>query len=498
MSPASEIYTEPLPQNACINNSTVKKENISSSFQEVIEKIGVIVTETAIDSEANYSTIPETNDYSYTFDSNLGPYLDTTTHNNSCSPSTSMQPETNVNYSYTFDSNLGPYSDTSTHNNTCSPSTSMQSETNSYYISTVGSNLSSSRYDNISSTSRQSESFTNDCKNDFASNTMEHQNDFTSPIKINVPLPKRERKYNCALKLQFFKPNCLLTVPMIYKLCSPYGKLLKIHIIKQSNPTVHVEYCSSIFATKATYALIEQKPTLCKKLSISYFDEANISVESNDMFSWDVNLKNANKWVEEDEMCVMIVKCRALPKLNPQKLFNLFCIYGNIIKIQYTKNENIALVQMETKSHVERTIQYLRCSKIYGSYLILNIGKRRQTIKPFPSEYCMGNGSSKEKNFGPDIRRFIPGICGDRTCKPSNTLRLNVNIEVTQEFIFNVMMNTLGHIDILVDAKTKYLLTLTFKSIDHATEALLICNNMGVVDPNTSQQFYLNLRYYEI
>jgi hypothetical protein len=217
------------------------------------------------------------------------------------------------------------------------------------------------------------------------------------------------------------------------------------------------------------------------------------------MQQWDINLENKSqklKCKEQQISCVMFVTCTTLHKLNPQKLFNLFCIYGNITQIRFTFNENIALVQMESKSQVECTIKHLQNSKIYGKDMLLKISEHGDEIKSKPIACPLDNGSRREEMFSPNFRRFLPDY---KIIRRSNSLGLLVlkPVKLTPEFIFNVVSNTLGHSNVLVDMRTSQIFILTFKSVEDAIQALILCNNMSVVDPTTSGQFYLKLRFYE-
>jgi hypothetical protein len=304
--------------------------------------------------------------------------------------------------------------------------------------------------------------------------------------------------YHCALILKFFKPNYLITVPAIHQLFASFGNVLKIKIINLSNPIVFVEFSTSSSATEASSSLKREKQMFCYNLKVYFFDETKINVKQNDLFNWNKNLENKSEELQcEEKGCVMFVTCTTLHKLNPQKLFNLFCNYGNITQIQFTHNENIALVQMESKSQVECTIKYLNHSKIYGCHMLLKISTLGEKIKSELIACPLANGSRREEMFSLEFKRFIPDKQALTICKPSNMLRLNITVEVSRAFIFEVVTSMLGHTDVLVDRIASNTFILTFKFIVQSTEALILCNNMSVVDPSTSEQFYLNLMYYK-
>jgi len=64
-------------------------------------------------------------------------------------------------------------------------------------------------------------------------------------------------------------------------------------------------------------------------------------------------------------------------KFNCQRLFNLFCQYGNIVRIMFLKNkEGTAMVELDCTESVNKSIQNLNHSAIFGLKLRLDWSKK--------------------------------------------------------------------------------------------------------------------------
>merc|ERR1712096_336584 len=67
-----------------------------------------------------------------------------------------------------------------------------------------------------------------------------------------------------------------------------------------------------------------------------------------------------------EQSSVLMVYGLDLEKLNCDKLFNLLCLYGNVLKIKFLKTKsNTAMAQMCTPGAVDRACQWLNGVKLF-------------------------------------------------------------------------------------------------------------------------------------
>merc|ERR1719334_3137700 len=87
-------------------------------------------------------------------------------------------------------------------------------------------------------------------------------------------------------------------------------------------------------------------------------------------------------------------------KFNCQRVFNLFCQYGNIQKVMFLKNkEGTAMIQLDCPDSVDRAIHNLIHSAIFGLQLRLDWSKK-QYIDDVRNPHELVDGSMSYHNFG--------------------------------------------------------------------------------------------------
>uniref|UniRef100_A0A674PPZ3 Heteroous nuclear ribonucleoprotein L like n=1 Tax=Takifugu rubripes TaxID=31033 RepID=A0A674PPZ3_TAKRU len=85
-------------------------------------------------------------------------------------------------------------------------------------------------------------------------------------------------------------------------------------------------------------------------------------------------------------------------KMNCTRIFNLFCLYGNIEKVKFMKSvPGTALVEMGDEYAVDRAITHLNSIKVFGKRLNVCVSKQHAVI---PSQvFELDDGSSSYKDF---------------------------------------------------------------------------------------------------
>jgi heterogeneous nuclear ribonucleoprotein L len=74
---------------------------------------------------------------------------------------------------------------------------------------------------------------------------------------------------------------------------------------------------------------------------------------------------------------VMMVYGLQHDKMNAERLFNLFCLYGNVVRVKFLKTkEGCAMVQMGDGQTVERCINFLNNQTFFGKKMQLAYSKQ--------------------------------------------------------------------------------------------------------------------------
>lgn len=96
-----------------------------------------------------------------------------------------------------------------------------------------------------------------------------------------------------------------------------------------------------------------------------------------------------------DQSSVVMVYGLDPNKMNCAKLFNILCLYGNVLKIKFLKSKpNTAMVQMCTPAAVDRACQWLNGVRLFSMDLSLSKSKQLHLIDSNNSKYCLSDTSS--------------------------------------------------------------------------------------------------------
>ncbi|XP_074423344.1 LOW QUALITY PROTEIN: heterogeneous nuclear ribonucleoprotein L [Larus michahellis] len=132
-------------------------------------------------------------------------------------------------------------------------------------------------------------------------------------------------------------------------------------------------------------------------------------------------------------------------KMNCDRVFNIFCLYGNVEKVKFMKSKpGAAMVEMADGYAVDRAITHLNNNFMFGQKLNVCVSKQ-QAIMPGQS-YGLEDGSCSYKDFsGSRNNRFSTPeqAAKNRIQHPSNVLHFfNAPLEVTEDNFYEVREGT--------------------------------------------------------
>ncbi|MEQ2261295.1 hypothetical protein XENORESO_008265, partial [Xenotaenia resolanae] len=247
---------------------------------------------------------------------------------------------------------------------------------------------------------------------------------------------------------------------VLYTVCNPIGSVLRIVIFKRNGIQAMVEFESVQCAQKAKAALNGADIYAgCCTLKIEYARPTRLNVIKNDNESWDYTkpyLVRRDRGKGRQKQAILGehpsayadngygLACPLLPltsnsrykltsvdvpdmvsyplpqsspsysghaassvamvsglhpsKMNCTRIFNLFCLYGNIEKVKFMKSvPGTALVEMGDEYAVDRAITHLNSIKLFGKRLNVCVSKQHAVI---PSQvFELEDGSSSYKDF---------------------------------------------------------------------------------------------------
>lgn len=128
-------------------------------------------------------------------------------------------------------------------------------------------------------------------------------------------------------------------------------------------------------------------------------------------------------------------------KMNCDRVFNVFCLYGNVEKVKFMKSKpGAAMVEMADGYAVDRAITHLNNNFMFGQKMNVCVSKQ-PAIMPGQS-YGLEDGSCSYKDFSESRNnRFSTPeqAAKNRIQHPSNVLHFfNAPLEVTEENFFEI------------------------------------------------------------
>ncbi|XP_075212825.1 heterogeneous nuclear ribonucleoprotein L isoform X4 [Lycorma delicatula] len=200
--------------------------------------------------------------------------------------------------------------------------------------------------------------------------------------------------------------------------------------------------------------------------------------------------------------CVMMVYGLNKDKANPDILFNLFCLYGNVVRVKFLKTkEGCAMIQMGDSLAVERCVSYLNNKTVLGSRIQLGFSKQAY-LSDVVQPYTLPDSSLSFKDFmGNKNNRFInPTMAAkNRIQGPSKILHFfNTPPNVKEEQLLKVFEEnnapkpkTVKLFPMKGDKSSTGLLE--FEDVDDALDALALCNHAAIKNPGGRFPYVMKL-----
>ncbi|TTA54964.1 Heterogeneous nuclear ribonucleoprotein L-like [Bagarius yarrelli] len=297
---------------------------------------------------------------------------------------------------------------------------------------------------------------------------------------------------NKVLLLSIQNPLYPITTDVLYTVCNPIGNVLRIVIFKRNGIQAMVEY---------PYWKNRKLWSHCPLLPLpSNTRFKRSSHEVPDVVAYP--LPQTSSYVGHSSSSVAMVSGLHPTKMNCTRIFNLFCLYGNIEKVKFMKSvPGTALVEMGDEYAVDRAITHLNSIKVFSKRLNVCVSKQHAVI---PSQvFELEDGSSSYKDFAMtrNNRFTSAGQASKNIIQPPSCVLhfYNVPPSISEDDLQRLCteQDVPGFIKFKVfDAKPSSKTIsglLEFDSKTHAVEVLTVLNHYQIRIPNGSNPYTLKL-----
>ena len=190
-------------------------------------------------------------------------------------------------------------------------------------------------------------------------------------------------------------------------------------------------------------------------------------------------------------------------KMNPSGIFNLFCLYGNVMRIKFLKTkEGCAMVQMGDFLAVERLISLLHGVSLFESDLKINCSKQ-SILLDVHNPYRLPDGTLSFQDFAKsNLNRFsTPCMASkNRIQRPTNALHFfNAPPNIEKSYIVEMFKNGGEHmkpisLEVFPSKSEKSSSGLiSFETREQALEALVIFNHQPVLSSTSKNPYIMKL-----
>ncbi|CAL9037715.1 unnamed protein product [Musa banksii] len=180
-----------------------------------------------------------------------------------------------------------------------------------------------------------------------------------------------------------------------------------------------------------------------------------------------------------NDRCTILVTNLNPEKVDEDKLFNLFSLYGNIVRIKLLRNKpDHALVQMEDGFQAELAVHFLKGALLFGNRLELNFSKYPSITPAADTHEYAGSNLNRFNNNAVKNYKYC--------CSPTKMIHVSALAQdITEEEIVThlqehgTIVNTK-----LFEVNGKKQALVLFESEEQATEALA-CKHASTIDRST-------------
>ncbi|CAG5093907.1 Similar to HNRNPL: Heterogeneous nuclear ribonucleoprotein L (Homo sapiens) [Cotesia congregata] len=200
---------------------------------------------------------------------------------------------------------------------------------------------------------------------------------------------------------------------------------------------------------------------------------------------------------------VMMVYGLQADKVNTDKLFNLFCLYGNVTKVKFLKTkEGCAMIQMGDSIAVERCLQNLNNVTI-GTEGKLQLGFSKQAfLADVTNPYVLPDKTASFKDFtGSKNNRFLnPAMANKNRIQPPSKIVhfFNTPPDLTEETVNKVFVErgietplTIKLFPLKSERSSSGLIE--FSSVGVAVAAIMECNHTALENSNGKFPYIMKL-----
>lgn len=168
-----------------------------------------------------------------------------------------------------------------------------------------------------------------------------------------------------------------ITVDVVHQITEKYGEILRIVVFKKNRVQQAMVEFANVEMARAAKEVLNGANIYsgCCGVRIEYARTTKLNVYKNDNNgSWDFTTATHPVPTTLSEGSALLIICGLnLNNMNCDRLFNLFCLYGNVLQVKYLYYEGgSAIVQMGDAASADRAVYHLDGMTIFNTRMTIS------------------------------------------------------------------------------------------------------------------------------
>uniref|UniRef100_A0A0N5ADQ1 RRM domain-containing protein n=1 Tax=Syphacia muris TaxID=451379 RepID=A0A0N5ADQ1_9BILA len=325
---------------------------------------------------------------------------------------------------------------------------------------------------------------------------------------------------NHVLILTVYKAFYPINVKVIHQICSPYGNVKRIVIIRRILLQSLVEFDTVEEARTAKRAINGADIyTGCCTIKAEFAKPDVVNVQSNTMDAWDftntleISPNKFHSGVDNNLICndfgvvngpVIMVYGIDQIHFNCLKLFNLFCLYGNCEKVKFMRRKvNTAMVQMGSVMQAYVAISNIHGLEVFGCKLSLE-GSKQMEIH-MTNKFTLPDGTNSLEDYTNSRNQRYSSheaAAKNRIVAPVKMLHwFNAPPEVTESAVAQVFNGMVSEVPVNImkfntknDSRSSKGICV-FDSLRGAAEAVMLVNHTPMASSTSKYPYIFKLTF---
>lgn len=212
----------------------------------------------------------------------------------------------------------------------------------------------------------------------------QHQNESQFQLTLMTKLPLDFNLQSKIVLVTFFNEQVELSLDLLHREFSKFGKIAKMVLFQKKNNQVFIEFVLPQEASRFKNTLHNTQHKKMFFLKVQFTQKTHLRIMTNSLFEKNYlsskkkeHLSLQDSSCEEEGSFILLLK-QLSPEVKHKCLFNLFSIYGVILKIGINRDSASGFIVFAHQKSIEEAIASLQGESLFGQSISL---EQQETVQ---------------------------------------------------------------------------------------------------------------------